>query len=138
MEKFEVRGFKYLFNAIDMSSRCVYSQALKNKTDTEVLKAFKQIYKQSQIRAIQSDNGSEFINKKFVDFLNKNGIKQILSEAEKPQSNGECNDKELIQKSIKLDKKMIGLNNIKNSQHRITKFTPNQIQQAYENDDTII
>ena len=36
MEKQEIRGFKYLFNGIDMGSRYVYSQAMKNKTDTEV------------------------------------------------------------------------------------------------------
>ena len=71
-----------------MGSRFVYSQAMKNKTDVEALKAFKKIYTQSKIRAIRSDNGSEFINKKFVDFLKKNNIKQILSEAGKPQSNG--------------------------------------------------
>ena len=51
-----------------MGSRFVYSQAMKNKTDVEVLKASKKIYTQSKIRAIRSDNGSEFINKKFVDF----------------------------------------------------------------------
>ena len=88
MEKNEVRGFKYLFNGIDMSSRYVYSVAMKNKTDTEVLKAFKKIYKESRIRAIRSDNGSEFINDKFKNFLKNNNIKQILSEPNKPQSNG--------------------------------------------------
>ena len=41
MEKNEVKGFKYLLNGIDMGSRFVYSQAMKNKTDNEVLKAFK-------------------------------------------------------------------------------------------------
>ena len=41
MEKFEVKGFKYLLNGIDMGSRFVYSQAMKNQTDVEVLKAFK-------------------------------------------------------------------------------------------------
>ena len=71
MQKFQVRGFKYLLNGIDMSSRFIYSQALKNKTDAEVLQAFKKIYNQSKIKAIRSDNGSEFINKKFVAFLNK-------------------------------------------------------------------
>ena len=40
LQKIEIRGFKYLLNAIDMSSRYFYSQALKNKTDTEVLKSF--------------------------------------------------------------------------------------------------
>ena len=65
LQKNEIRGFKYLFNGIDMGSRFVYSQAIKNKTDNEVLKAFKKIYTQSNIRAIRSDNESEFINNKF-------------------------------------------------------------------------
>ena len=108
MEKFQVNGFKYLLNGIDMGSRFVYSQAMKNKTDTEVLKAFKKIYTQSKVRAIRSDNGSEFINNKFVDFLQKNNVKQILSEAGKPQSNGmieraNSTIKELIQKSVELN-----------------------------------
>jgi len=33
MEKFQAKGYKYLLNAIDMSSRFLYSVALKNKTD---------------------------------------------------------------------------------------------------------
>jgi len=147
MEKHEVRGFKYLFNGIDMSSRFIYSEAMKNKTDAEVLKAFKKIYKKSQIRALRSDNGSEFISDKFTTFLKDNDIKQILSEAGKPQSNGmiersNATIKELIQKSLELNEdfdwvkhlqKLI--DNINNSQHRITGFTPNQIQEAYGNDD---
>jgi transposase InsO family protein len=97
MEKFEVKKFKYLLNGIDMGSRYIYSVAMKNKTDVETLKAFKKIYTQSKVRAIRSDNGSEFINNKFVNCLEKNDIKQILSEAGAPQSNGmiksKCNDK---------------------------------------------
>jgi IS30 family transposase len=66
MQKFEVKGFKYLFNGIDMSSRYIYSEAMKNKTDAEVLKAFKKIYNKAKIKAIRSDNGSEFINKNLL------------------------------------------------------------------------
>ena len=50
--------------------------------------------------------------------------------------------KELIQKSIELNESFDWvknlqklINNINNSQHRITGFTPNQIQEAYENND---
>jgi hypothetical protein len=50
--------------------------------------------------------------------------------------------KELIHKSIELDesfdwvKNLVKLdNNINNSQHRITSFTPEKIKDAYENDD---
>ena len=31
LQKIETRGFKYLLNGIDMSSRYIYSQALKTK-----------------------------------------------------------------------------------------------------------
>ena len=71
MQKFQVKGYQYLFNAIDMSSRFIYSVALKNKTDVEVLNGFKKIYNKSKTKALRSDNGSEFINKKFTDYLEK-------------------------------------------------------------------
>jgi hypothetical protein len=149
MEKFQVKGYKYLFNAIDMSSRFVYSVAMKNKSDAEVLKGFKKIYNQSKPRAVRSDNGSEFINKKFTDYLEKNGIKQILAEAGKPQSNGmieraNATIKELIQKSLEINPKFDWANsldklieNINNSNHRITGFTPNEIKHAFKNEDNI-
>ena len=145
MEKFEVRGFKYLLNCIDMSSRFIYSVALKSKEENEVLRGFKKIFNKSKIRAVRSDNGSEFINQKFKDFLEKNDIKQILGEAGKPQSNGmieraNATIKELIEKSIEINENFDWvknldelINNINNSQHRITGFTPNEIQKAFKN-----
>ena len=150
MEKFEVKGYKYLLNAIDMSSRFLYSVALKNKTEKEVLEGFKKIYNKSKIKAIRSDNGSEFINKKFKEYLEKNGIKQILGEAGKPQSNGMIERangsiKELLQKSIEMNENFDWaknlnklIDNINNSQHRITGFTPNEIQTAYKNNDKVV
>jgi len=150
MEKFEVRGYKYLLNCIDMSSRFIYSVALKNKTENEVLNGFKKKYKKSKIKAVRSDNGSEFINKKYKDYLEKNGIKQILSEASKPQSNGmieraNATIKELIENSIEMDENFDWIknldkliSNINNSQHRITGFTPKEIQTAFKNDDNDI
>ena len=71
MQKFQVKGYKYLFNAIDMSTRFIYSVALKSKTDAEVLNGFKKIYNQLKPKALRSDNGSEFINKKFKEYLEK-------------------------------------------------------------------
>jgi uncharacterized protein YoxC len=150
LQKFQIRGYKYLFNAIDMSTRFNYSVALKNKTDAEVLNGFKKIYNVAKPKAIRSDNGSEFINKKFTDYLEKNGIKQILAEAGKPQSNGlieraNATIKELIQKSLEINPKFDWIKNldklienINNSNHRITGFTPNEIQTAFKNDDNVI
>jgi len=71
LQKFQIRGYKYLFNAIDMSSRFIYSVALKNKTDAEVLNGFKKIYNEAKPKALRSDNGSEFINQKFKEYLEK-------------------------------------------------------------------
>jgi transposase InsO family protein len=110
-----------------------------------VLKAFKKLYTQSKIRAIRNDNGSEFINNKFKSFLKENDITQIFSEAGAPQSNGmieraNATIKDLIQKSVELNQSFDWLknlqkliSNINNSQHRITGFTPEQIQQAFKN-----
>jgi uncharacterized protein YoxC len=73
-----------------------------------------------------------------------------LSEAGAPQSNGmieraNATIKELIQKSVELNQSFDWvkhlqklISNINNSQHRIPGFTPNQIQEAYGNDDTVI
>ena len=102
-----------------MSSRYIYSVALKNKTDVEVLNGFKKIYNKSKIRAVRSDNGSEFINDKFTEYLKKNGIKQILSEASKPQSNGmieraNATIKELIQKSLEINENFDWVKNLNN------------------------
>jgi len=130
-----------------MSSRFIYSVALKNKEKEEVLKGFKKIYNKSKTHAVRSDNGSEFINDPFKDYLMKNGIKQILGEAGKPQSNGlieraNATIKELIEKALELNRKFDWvkhldklIENINNSQHRITGFTPNTIQTAFKNDD---
>jgi len=37
---------------------------------------------------VQSDNGSEFINQSFRDLLQSRGIKQITSQAGRPQTQG--------------------------------------------------
>ena len=80
----------------------------------------------------------------------KNGIKQILGEASKPQSNGlveraNATIKELIQKALKINPKFDWqknldklIENINNSQHRITGYTPNEIQNSYKNDDYVV
>jgi transposase InsO family protein len=104
-----------------------------------------------KFKGIRTDNGSEFINKIFVDFLDKNNIKKILSEPAKPQSNGmieraNATIKEVIQKSLEINENydwVLNLQklveNINKSQHRITGFTPNKIENAVlENDEELL
>jgi len=148
MEKHEVRGYKYLLNGIDLSTRYLYSVALKNKTKKEVLNGFQEMYKNVKyIKTVRSDNGSEFISKSFINFLQKHNIKQVLSEPYKPQSNGTIERangvlKELIQKTIELNNKydwVKNLNklvsNINNTEHRIKKATPKELEEAHETND---
>jgi len=105
MEKFEVRGFMYSLNCIGMSSRFMYSVALKNKTENEVLNGFKKIYNKSNMKVVRSDNGSEFIKKKFKNCLEKKSIKQTLSMIERAN----VTTKELIENILKWVKILIGL-----------------------------
>jgi protein-arginine kinase activator protein McsA len=63
--------------------------------------------KVKDIKAIRSDNGSEFIADVFKDFLKKKNIKQVLSSPNNPQSNGGIERfnqtlKRLIKKQLEL------------------------------------
>ena len=79
MSKHEMRGYKWLFNCVDLFSRYTYSITMKNKDDKPALEAFKQIHKQiSDIKSARSDNKSEFISTIFKDYLKENNIKQIF------------------------------------------------------------
>lgn len=151
MRNIERDNYKWLLNGIDMSSRFFYSTALKDKTQDEVLKGFKKMMKKiKRVGAIRSDNGSEFINKKFKDYLETKGIKQILSEAQKPQSNGMIERanrtfKTLLNKTMNInpdfkwyqEKNLNELvNNINNTISTGMDFTPQEIEEAYEEKNT--
>lgn len=152
LQNFEVKGHKYLLNAVDLFSRKLYSVALKDKTDKTVLSGFKKIHnKMKDLSSVRSDNGSEFIAKVFQDYLNKNNIKQVLSKASNPQSNGAIERanqtlKWLIQKHIEMTDgydwvknlgKLVG--NINKTIHEETGKTPDEIETEYakKNDEFI-
>ena len=59
MQNLEVKGYKYLLNGVDLFSRKLYSEAIKNKEDKTVLTAFKKIVKKiPDLQSVRSDNGS--------------------------------------------------------------------------------
>jgi len=103
-------GYKYILTASDLFSRKLYAQALKNEEDATVLAGFKRIYSQiPDVKSIRSDRGSEFIADIFKDYLKQKGIKQILSSAHAPQSNGAIERanqslKRLIHKNLAIKK----------------------------------
>lgn len=69
-------GYAYILCVIDVWSKFAWSVPLKRKTGEEVTRAFSKIFKQSRRKAVylQSDNGREFLNIGFQNFLKKNKV----------------------------------------------------------------
>lgn len=83
---------KYFVTFIDDCSRWCFVKMIRGKN--EVLNAFKQFKALVEnqigrkIKCLQSDNGKEYINREFDDFLNKNGIQRRLTVTHTPEQNG--------------------------------------------------
>lgn len=85
-------GCTYFVTFIDDFSRKVFVYVLKSKS--EVFGKFVEfkIYAENQtgkqIKVIRTDNGTEYLNKQFMELCKKNGIKHEKSTAYSPQQNG--------------------------------------------------
>lgn len=83
---------RYFVTFIDDYSRYCEVHFLKQKSD--VLGAFKKFKSSSElltgkkIKFLQSDNGTEYLNKEFNDYLEKAGIRRRLTAPHTPQQNG--------------------------------------------------
>lgn len=83
---------RYFVTFFDDCSRWCVIQMLKSKN--EVFGAFKHFktFVENQtghkIKCLQSDNGKEYVNQEFDDFLKKNGIKRRLTVTHTPEQNG--------------------------------------------------
>lgn len=151
-QNFQLNGYKYLLNGVDLFSRKIYSVPMKDKTDTTTLASLKKMTKKiSNLQSIRSDNGAEFKNKKVKDYLEKSNISQVFSTAGNPQSNGgieRANQtlKRLIQKNIQLKDGYDWVKNIDKLTNNINETiidkinsTPNHIEKEYaENNDEFI
>lgn len=85
-------GAKYFITFIDDSTR--WCEVYFLKTKNKALEAFK-LYKNyvekftgSKIKYFQSDNGGEYVNVEFDEFLRKEGIQRRLTVPRTPQQNG--------------------------------------------------
>jgi hypothetical protein len=79
----------FILTCIDIFSKFVFCEILKNKSAKSVAYAMQQIilrYGSPQI--ISSDNGSEFVSKEFAELCARFSIKQHFSLPYKPQSQG--------------------------------------------------
>ena len=69
------KGIKYLLFAIDLFSKYVWVIPLKDKKGTSIVNAFQKIISEERKpNKIWVDQGSEFYNKSFKDFLKINNI----------------------------------------------------------------
>ena len=69
------KGIKYLLFAIDLFSKYVWVIPLKDKKGTSIVNAFQKIIsKERKPNKIWVDQGSEFYNQSFKDFLKINNI----------------------------------------------------------------
>lgn len=71
------KGYKYILAVIDCFSKFGWCVAIKRKTPSEVINAFKQIFSKTERRpvCIQSDKGREFDNRALKAYLSEQDIK---------------------------------------------------------------
>ena len=76
------KGFGYILMVIDCFSKYGWAVPLKKKTGEEVLNAFKKIFKERKCEKLQTDKGTEFINKQTQEYFKKEGINFFTTENE--------------------------------------------------------
>ena len=76
-------GFRYLLTCIDVFSKYAWAISLRNKTSTNLVSAFKTILSSNRKPTfLQTDDGTEFKNPVFQQFLKDNGIKFFTTRSE--------------------------------------------------------
>jgi len=133
---------RYILVVIDSLSRKSYVLPLAQKTEDKLKDGFEKIFEKIQAdgghpKILQTDNGTEFVNKKIKAFLNGQHIKHLTGVAGRPQSQGIVERfngtlKSLIEKDKtvthnKWTTNLQELNkNYNNSYHSTIGTTPNQ------------
>ena len=85
-------GARYLMTFVEDSTRWTEVKFLKSKNQAlDAFKSYKNLVETQigrKIKCVQSDNGTEFCNNSFNEFLHNCGIKRRLTVAHTPQQNG--------------------------------------------------
>ena len=73
-------GFKYLLTVIDVLSKYAWVVPLKTKNGSDLVEAFQHIFKQGRIpKLLQTDAGTEFLNKKLQSYLKKENVRHFVT-----------------------------------------------------------
>lgn len=67
------KGYRYILVVIDVFSKYVWAEAVKNKTSQNIVKAMKKIFSESKRipKNMQTDHGKEFYNHEFQNLMEK-------------------------------------------------------------------
>ena len=137
-------GVHYIALAIDIFSRKLYGEPMKNKTAENVVKAFTHIIEKTKPIKIQCDQGKEFISKSFKELLNKYKIELQLVNIDDKNKIGIINRvcitiREMLNKYMTaykttryIDAFQKLVDNYNNSIHSTILFTPNEAQKHVE------
>lgn len=76
-------GYKFLLVVIDVFSRFCWIRPLKNKSSASIIKAFTSIFESGRkCYVLQTDKGSEFLNRQFKRFLKENDVRHFSTESD--------------------------------------------------------
>ena len=68
-------GYRYILTAIDIFSKYAWAVPLKNKSEKALVEAFRKIFKLGRKpQKLQTDKGTEFINRGVQALLKENGV----------------------------------------------------------------
>ena len=131
------RNYKFLLVNIDVLSRKVYVQPLRNKSAKEILRAFQEIHKEAVPKNLQSDLGKEFHNQLVREYLKSRSIHFFSSYSDQKAAVVERVNRTLKEKMWKYFTKTGKLNytsvlqdivqGYNNSKHRSIGVAPNQV-----------
>jgi ribosomal protein L21E len=76
------KGFEVLFTAININTRFAYAYACKTKDMDTILELLKKMESKTIINSITCDEGSEFKNKEFQEFCDKEEIQLFFVKAD--------------------------------------------------------
>ena len=82
------KGFKYILMIIDVFSKYGWAIPLKNKTSTEVVRAFSELWNSGQKppKYLWTDKGKEFVNRAFQKLLDEKKVHMYWTENEEKSS----------------------------------------------------
>lgn len=107
MEEASLAGSRYYLTFIDDKSRRIFIYFLKTKSAEEVLSKFEMFVNEAErqsdrrLKILRSDNGSEYTNRLFQNYLRQKGIVHQKTNPYTPEQNGlaERNNRSITEKA---------------------------------------